>query len=109
MVVAQNTTIPVPVNVGVGVVLDFDKQLGKIGLSCINMALSDFYATHGFYRTRLVLNPRDSKIDIIGAAAAGTCFLFHPSFIFVWKKRKKNWRFEDRNVFGDMHIYMLII
>ncbi|XWS17898.1 hypothetical protein CRYUN_Cryun33cG0108000 [Craigia yunnanensis] len=68
VVVAQNTTIPVAVNVGV--VLDFDKPLGKIGLSCINMALSDFYATHSSYRTRLVLNPRDSKMDVVGAAAA---------------------------------------
>ncbi|OMO86150.1 hypothetical protein CCACVL1_09765 [Corchorus capsularis] len=34
------------------------------------MALSDFYATHSSYRTRLVLNPRDSKSDVVGAAAA---------------------------------------
>ncbi|OMO86149.1 hypothetical protein CCACVL1_09764 [Corchorus capsularis] len=34
------------------------------------MALSDFYATHSSYRTRLVLNPRDSKSAVIGAAAA---------------------------------------
>ncbi|XP_022730776.1 glutamate receptor 2.7-like [Durio zibethinus] len=66
--VAQNTTIPVAVNVGV--VLDFDTQLGKIGLSCINTALSDFYAAHGSYRTRLVLNLRDSKMDVVGAASA---------------------------------------
>ncbi|XVE53493.1 hypothetical protein DITRI_Ditri03aG0007600 [Diplodiscus trichospermus] len=65
-----NTTNNVPVAVNVGVVLDFDKLLGKIGLSCINMAISDFYATHASYRTRLVLNPRDSKMDVLGAAAA---------------------------------------
>ncbi|XVE53494.1 hypothetical protein DITRI_Ditri03aG0007700 [Diplodiscus trichospermus] len=35
------------------------------------MALSDFYATHASYRTRLVLNPRDSNRDVVGAAAAG--------------------------------------
>ncbi|XVF35720.1 hypothetical protein REPUB_Repub18cG0170500 [Reevesia pubescens] len=67
VVVAQNTT-NIPVNVGV--VLDFDKQLGKVGLSCINMALSDFYATHASYRTRLVLHSRDSNTDIVAAAAA---------------------------------------
>ncbi|OMO90592.1 Ionotropic glutamate receptor [Corchorus olitorius] len=67
VVVAQNTTT-IPVKFGV--VLDFDKMVGKIGLSCINMALSDFYSTHGSYRTRLVLNPRDSKMDVVGAAAA---------------------------------------
>ncbi|KAJ6856077.1 hypothetical protein NC651_037826 [Populus alba x Populus x berolinensis] len=34
------------------------------------MALSDFYATRGDYRTRLVLAIRDSKKDAVGAAAA---------------------------------------
>ncbi|OMO97632.1 hypothetical protein CCACVL1_04497 [Corchorus capsularis] len=30
------------------------------------MAISDFYATHASYRTRIVLNPRDSKMDVVG-------------------------------------------
>ena len=68
VVATRNTTV-IPVNVGV--VLDFDSLVGKIGWSGINMALSDFYATHVDYRTRLVLKSRDSKEDIIGAAAAG--------------------------------------
>ncbi|KAL6345739.1 hypothetical protein AAG906_017483 [Vitis piasezkii] len=63
---SQNTTIPVKV----GVVLDMDTWLGKMGLSCITMALSDFYASHGHYKTRLVLEIRDSKRDVVGAAAA---------------------------------------
>ncbi|CAK7354060.1 unnamed protein product [Dovyalis caffra] len=72
MGVAQNTT-SIPVNVGV--VLDLNDVLyGSIGLSCINMALSDFYATHGDYKTRLVLHIRDSKRDVVGAAAAGKVF-----------------------------------
>ncbi|XP_022759820.1 glutamate receptor 2.9-like [Durio zibethinus] len=66
LVVTQNTTVPV----NVGVVLDFDSLVGKIGWSCINMAVSDFYATHGGYKTRLVLNARDSNEDVVGAAAA---------------------------------------
>ncbi|XP_073265991.1 glutamate receptor 2.2-like [Populus alba] len=70
MGVAQNTTSTIPVNVGV--VLDFASLGAKIALSCINMALSDFYASHGDYKTRLVLNTRDSKEDVIGAAAAGS-------------------------------------
>ncbi|KAJ8763846.1 hypothetical protein K2173_003628 [Erythroxylum novogranatense] len=70
MVIAQNTTIPVPVNVGV--ILDLDVEVDKVGLSCINMSLTDFYASHGDqYKTRLVLNTRNSKQDVIGAAAAG--------------------------------------
>ncbi|CAK7354064.1 unnamed protein product [Dovyalis caffra] len=67
MAIAQNTTF-IPVNVGV--VLDLDDLGGKIGLSCINMAISDFYATHGHYKTRLLLTTRDSKKDIVGAASA---------------------------------------
>ncbi|GMY29113.1 glutamate receptor 2.8-like [Fagus crenata] len=63
---AQNTTIPV----NVGVILDFDAWSGKMGLSCINMALADFYASNSNYKTRLVLNSRDSKSDVVGAAAA---------------------------------------
>ncbi|XVE97289.1 hypothetical protein REPUB_Repub03eG0006900 [Reevesia pubescens] len=57
-----------PVNVGV--VLDMDSLVGKIGMSCINMALSDFYATHPHYKTRLVFNTKDSKDDVVTAAAA---------------------------------------
>ena len=66
----QNTTTTIPVNVGV--VLDMDQWMGKMGLSCISMALSDFYASHDYYKTRLVLNTRDSKDDVVGAAAAGS-------------------------------------
>ncbi|XP_073262470.1 glutamate receptor 2.8-like [Populus alba] len=69
MGMAKNSTSIIPVKVGV--VLDFDNDLdGKIGLSCINMSLSDFYDTHGDYKTRLVPITRDSKNDVAGAAAA---------------------------------------
>ncbi|CAK7354098.1 unnamed protein product [Dovyalis caffra] len=70
MGVAQNTTSTIPVNVGV--VLDLDYLDANVSLSCINMALSDFYAAHGDYKTRLVLTTRDSKKDVVGAAAAGS-------------------------------------
>ncbi|XP_073262466.1 glutamate receptor 2.8-like [Populus alba] len=67
MGMAENTSI----QVNVGVVLDLDSDLdGRIAFSCIEMALSDFYATHGDYKTRLVLNTRDSMKDVVGAAAA---------------------------------------
>ncbi|XP_052209397.1 glutamate receptor 2.3-like [Diospyros lotus] len=58
------------VHVAVGVVLDMKERLGKMGWSCISMALSDFYASNAFYRTRVVLKPWDSKGDDLGAAAA---------------------------------------
>ncbi|GMI89253.1 GLUTAMATE RECEPTOR 2.7, glutamate receptor 2.7 [Hibiscus trionum] len=70
-VVAQSrntATVTVPVNVGV--VLDMDSLVGKIGMSCINMALSDFYATHSHYKTKLVLHSKDSAGDVVAAAAA---------------------------------------
>ncbi|KAJ0090976.1 hypothetical protein Patl1_12659 [Pistacia atlantica] len=63
---SQNTTIPV----NVGVILNENGEFGKMSLSCINMALSDFYATNSHYKTRLILNTRHSKSDVIGAAAA---------------------------------------
>lgn len=64
--VAQATPFPVKV----GVVLDMDSHVGEMGLNCIKMALSDFYDRHAYYQTRLVLNNRDSKRDVVGAAAA---------------------------------------
>ncbi|KAG6409700.1 hypothetical protein SASPL_127742 [Salvia splendens] len=64
----QSTPFPVRV----GVVIDMDDYVGKMGLNCITMALSDFYTKHGHYQTRLVLTKRDSKKDVVGAAAAGT-------------------------------------
>ncbi|KAL3650958.1 hypothetical protein CASFOL_007361 [Castilleja foliolosa] len=58
-------TIPVKV----GVVVDMD-EYAEMTLTCISMALSDFYDNHNHYRTRLVLTNRDSKGDVVGAAAA---------------------------------------
>ncbi|PIN03073.1 hypothetical protein CDL12_24411 [Handroanthus impetiginosus] len=65
---AQKTPIPIKV----GVVLDMDSYLGQMGLNCISIALSDFYATKDYCKTRLVLIERDSKKDVVAAAAAGT-------------------------------------
>ncbi|KAJ9167613.1 hypothetical protein P3X46_019230 [Hevea brasiliensis] len=66
IMMAQNTTI----SVNVGAVLDLENPAAKMWLSCINMALSDFYVTHSQYQTRLVLHTRDSMGDVVGAAAA---------------------------------------
>lgn len=57
--------------VKVGVVLDSDSSIGKMGLSFMEMALSDFYGFHRNYRTRLALFPKNSMGDVVGAAAAG--------------------------------------
>ncbi|XP_010242322.1 PREDICTED: glutamate receptor 2.8-like [Nelumbo nucifera] len=55
--------------IDVGVILDLDTWTGKVGLSCIEMAISDFYATHHNHKTRLKLHVRDSKNDIVEAAS----------------------------------------
>ncbi|KAI6681252.1 hypothetical protein NL676_035133 [Syzygium grande] len=68
---SNRTTIPV----NIGVVLDLETWEGQMGLSCINMSLSDFYSSNPWYKTRLVLNVRDSKRDEISAAAAGSLSL----------------------------------
>ncbi|KAF8035048.1 hypothetical protein BT93_C1160 [Corymbia citriodora subsp. variegata] len=56
--------------VNVGVILDLETRVGQMGLTCINMSLSDFYSSNPSYKTRLVLNVRDSKRDEFTAAAA---------------------------------------
>ena len=76
---SKNTTIPV----NVGLVLDMNGEDGKIALSCINMSLSDFYNSNSHYKTRLLLNTRDSKGDVVAAAAAGTHSLFAISRFFL--------------------------
>ncbi|XP_050158910.1 glutamate receptor 2.3-like [Malus sylvestris] len=68
----RNTRIPV----NVGVVVDLDTPSGKVYLSCIKMALEDFYASNAHYRTKLVLNTRNSKENIVGAAAADRKVVF---------------------------------
>ncbi|XP_030448778.1 glutamate receptor 2.1-like [Syzygium oleosum] len=64
----NNNATMIPVNVGV--VLDLETWVGQMGLSCINMSLSDLYSSNPSYKTRLVLNVRDSKRDEVTAAAA---------------------------------------
>ncbi|CAL5358773.1 unnamed protein product [Camellia sinensis] len=68
---AQSTTNITTVQVKVGVVLDMNTWVGKMGLKGISMALSDFYSSHVHYKTRLELHVRDSKDNVVGAAAAG--------------------------------------
>ncbi|XP_010521868.1 PREDICTED: glutamate receptor 2.7-like isoform X1 [Tarenaya hassleriana] len=57
--------------VKVGVVLDLQTAFSKICLASINISLSDFYANHANYSTRLALQFRDSDKDAVAASAAG--------------------------------------
>ncbi|KAI3455711.1 hypothetical protein Pfo_012374 [Paulownia fortunei] len=54
----------------VGVILDFDSLVGRIGLTSLSLALSDFYSANSNYSTRLVLHIRDSRGRVTGAAAS---------------------------------------
>ncbi|XAR48882.1 hypothetical protein NMG60_11031854 [Bertholletia excelsa] len=58
------------VGVNVGVILEMDTWFGKMGWSCISVALSDFYSSHTHYRTRLSLHLRNSSNNVVSAAAA---------------------------------------
>nr|XP_043616658.1 glutamate receptor 1.3-like [Erigeron canadensis] len=53
--------------VDVGVVFDMESSVGKSIHGCIMMALSDFYARHGDYRTRIVVHTSDHKGDPLQA------------------------------------------
>ncbi|KAB1204194.1 Glutamate receptor 2.7 [Morella rubra] len=56
--------------VPVGVVLDLKSPVGEQAEICMSMALSDFYAVHDNYSTRLALLRKDSGDEIIAAASA---------------------------------------
>nr|DAD27621.1 TPA_asm: hypothetical protein HUJ06_029089 [Nelumbo nucifera] len=57
-------------SIPIGVILDLNSTVGEMAETCIRMALSDFYAAHTDYRTRLVLHTRDSNEDVVAAASA---------------------------------------
>lgn len=65
------------VQVKVGLLLDLSQTTGKIGFSCINMSLSDFYASHSHYNTRILLHVRDSQTSVITAASQGSDLYFY--------------------------------
>ncbi|GAA0185598.1 transmembrane signal receptor [Lithospermum erythrorhizon] len=59
----------IPLNIGV-IVDEDDKDFGTMSTSCITMALSDFYASHSNYKTRLKIKLINSNGSVVGAAAA---------------------------------------
>ncbi|KAK3437321.1 hypothetical protein EUGRSUZ_C01849 [Eucalyptus grandis] len=89
MAQGSNNSNPTTIAVNVGVILDLETQVGQMGLTCINMSLSDFYSSNPSFKTRLVLNVRDSKRDELAAASAefillsDLLLLFHRLFWFT--------------------------
>ncbi|KAG9136242.1 hypothetical protein Leryth_003831 [Lithospermum erythrorhizon] len=59
----------IPLNIGV-IVDEDDKDFRTMSTSCIAMALSDFYASHSNYKTRLKIKLINSNGSVVGAAAA---------------------------------------
>lgn len=72
-------TKTIPVNVGM--VVNSDTKSGKMLLSCISMAVSDFYAAQSAYKTRLVLHIRKSPFDVVTASAGNFHLVF---FLMSW-------------------------
>ncbi|XP_010557249.1 PREDICTED: glutamate receptor 2.7-like isoform X2 [Tarenaya hassleriana] len=75
----QNSTREVKV----GVVLDLHTTFSKICLSSIHVSLSDFYANHPNYTTRLSLLIRDSKKDVVAASAAAVDLIKNEQVIAI--------------------------
>ncbi|KAI3986916.1 hypothetical protein MKX01_014617 [Papaver californicum] len=75
MVMSQNATTTIPFDVGV--ILDLNRSVEINSMISISIALTDFYATHNFYKTRIVLHTRDSKSDNLHSAAAALDLLTH--------------------------------
>ncbi|KAJ3693376.1 hypothetical protein LUZ60_008856 [Juncus effusus] len=64
------TSVVPPVEVNIGVILDFSSVAGNMSLTSMNLALSDFYSENPNSSTRLVLHVRDSQGDVAATAAA---------------------------------------
>ncbi|XP_078428711.1 glutamate receptor 2.2-like isoform X2 [Wolffia australiana] len=56
-----------PVLVPVGVVLDFKKMIGNMTRASLSLAMEDFYSSRRHFFTRLELDTRDSKGDVVEA------------------------------------------
>jgi hypothetical protein len=69
---------PLSEQVAVGVVLDLTSDVGRQSLTCISMALEDFYVAHaGSGAARVELRIRDSRGEVVAAAQAGKPSLTH--------------------------------
>ncbi|XP_010557247.1 PREDICTED: glutamate receptor 2.7-like [Tarenaya hassleriana] len=75
----QNSTREVKV----GVVLDLRTTFSKICLASIHVSLSDFYANHPNYTTRLSLRIRDSNQDVFAASAAASDLIKNEQVIAI--------------------------
>ncbi|CAL9089166.1 unnamed protein product [Musa acuminata var. zebrina] len=61
----------------VGVILDNETWVGNVSWAYMSMAMDDFYSTHPNYTTRVALIGKDSKEDVVSAAAAAVELLWN--------------------------------
>ncbi|KAD4584316.1 hypothetical protein E3N88_21917 [Mikania micrantha] len=54
----------------VGVILDMGSRVGQTIMSCISIAVSEFYAVNSHYKTRIVLHSRDTHGEPMHAVSA---------------------------------------
>ncbi|GJN00710.1 hypothetical protein PR202_ga17908 [Eleusine coracana subsp. coracana] len=79
LILLSSSSTAVASSMRVGVVLDLTSDAGKKSLTCINMALDDFYAAHANATRRVDLRVRDSRGDVVTAAHAGLQHAHHCS------------------------------
>ncbi|KAK4478596.1 hypothetical protein RD792_014084, partial [Penstemon davidsonii] len=59
----------------VGVVLDLDSLVGRIGMTSLSLALSDYYSVDRNHTAKIVLHVRDSNGQVINAADSALSLL----------------------------------
>ncbi|KAL3825959.1 hypothetical protein ACJIZ3_021988 [Penstemon smallii] len=59
----------------VGVVLDLDSLVGRIGMTSLSLALSDYYSVDRNYTAKIALHVRDSNGQVIDAADSALSLL----------------------------------
>ncbi|KAD4584312.1 hypothetical protein E3N88_21913 [Mikania micrantha] len=64
--------------VPVGVILDMGSRIGKTIMSCISIAVSEFYTDNSPYKTRIVLHSRDTHGEPIHALSAALDLMEKP-------------------------------
>ncbi|KAD4584311.1 hypothetical protein E3N88_21912 [Mikania micrantha] len=67
----KTQTDPPYLEVPVGVILDMGSRVGTTIMSCISIAVSEFYADNSHYKTRIVLHNRDIHGEPLHALSAG--------------------------------------
>ncbi|KAL7140537.1 hypothetical protein ABFS83_09G125700 [Erythranthe nasuta] len=76
------------VKADVGIILDFETSVGKISMTCISMAIEDFYNNRSSHTTVIVPQFRDSKSDVIGAASSAIDLLKNHQVVAILGPQK---------------------